>query len=136
MKNFLVICMLAVAILIPTAIVEAADVPSFSRVAGNYVPFKTKEIWRSKKGRTYYYECSVDLRENFVTQYIDLLKRYGITYTGHEYKDFRKTSAQYVDKWYFNCRGQRLEVWQYRYFAEGRMTFSVKLPYGITYEDD
>jgi len=136
MKKFLLSMLIAVAVLLPTIAVEAADVPSFSRVAGNYVPFKTKEIWRSKTGRTYYYECSVDLRENFASQYINLLKQYGITYVGHESKDFRRTSAQYIDKWYFNCRGQRFEVWQYRYFAEGRMTFSVKLPYGLSYEGD
>ena len=43
MKKFLLPLFLAFALIIPTAIVEAADVPSFSRVAGNYVPFKLRE---------------------------------------------------------------------------------------------
>ena len=136
MKKFLSVIILSIAILIPTAIVEAADVPSFSRVAGNYVPFKLREENKKNGYRTYYYECSVDLRENFVSQYISLLKRYGITYVGHDSKDWRKTSAQYLDRWYFSCRGQRVEVWQFKYFSEGRMTFSVKVPYGLTYEAD
>ena len=136
MKKICILFMLVVAILIPTDVVNAVDVSSFSRVADNYAPFKTKDIWRNKTGLTYYYECSVDLRENFASQYINLLKQYGITYVGHESKDFRRTSTQYIDKLYFNCRGQRFEVWQYRYFAEGRITFPVKLPYMITYEED
>ena len=136
MKKFLLPLFLAFALIIPTAIVEAADVPSFSRVAGNYVPFKLREENKKSGRRTYYYECSVDLRENFAEQYINLLRRCGLTYIGHEAKDWRKTSAQYLDRWYFNCKGQRVEVWQFKYFREGRMTFSVKVPYGLTYEDD
>ena len=136
MKKFLIPFIVTFAIFISTAIVEAADVPSFSRIAGNYVPFKTKEIWKGNGGRTYYYECSVDLRENFATQYINLLRRRGLNYIGHEAKDWRRTSAKYLDKWALSCRGQRVEVWQFRYFDEGRMTFSVKVPYGLTYEDD
>lgn len=126
--------LLAFTIFMPTFTAEAADIPSFSRVAGNYVPFKTKEIWRKKDGCTYYYECSVDLRENFAVQYAKLLKQYGISYLGHEASDFRRTSAQYIDKWFFSCRGRRFEVWRYKYFSEGRMTFSIRLPYGLTYE--
>ena len=136
MKKFFIPLLLVLAILIPTAIVEAADVPSFSRVAGSYVPFKLREENRKNGRRTYYYECSVDLRENFATQYINLLRRSGLNYIGHEAKDWRRTSAQYLDKWILSCRGQRVEVWQFRYFAQGRMTFSVKVPYGLTYEDD
>lgn len=136
MKKFLLPILLAFVILIPTLEAQAADVPSFSRVAGNYVPFKTKEIWRKKDGRTYYYECSVDLRGNFAEQYINLLKKCGITYIGHESKDFRRTSAQYIDKWFFSYRGKKIVFWNYRYFAEGRMTFSVHVPNGLTYEGD
>ena len=51
MKKFLVLYMLAIAIIIPTAVADAVDVPSFRRVAGNYVPFKTEEIWRIKTCR-------------------------------------------------------------------------------------
>lgn len=88
MKKFLLLLLLVLFIITPIVTVEAADIPSFSRVAGNYVPFKTKEIWRKKDGCTYYYECSVDLRENFAAQYTKLLKQYRISYLGHEARIF------------------------------------------------
>lgn len=134
-KIFLPI-LLAFAIIIPTVQAQAADVPSFSRVAGNYVPFKLKENWRKGSGRTYYYECSVNLRENFAAQYINLLKNNGFTFIGHKASDWRRTSAQYLDEYYLSYRGTRVEIWQFRYFDEGRMTFSIKVPYGLSYEGD
>ena len=132
MKKFLMPFLLAVAILIPTAAVEAADVPDFRQVAGNYVT--DGERVHSKKGYyVYAYSCSVDLRPNFAEQYVDLLQRSGLTYTGHDYKDFRRTSAQTVEKWFFSCRGRRVEFWQYNYFDEGRISFSVRVADGLTY---
>lgn len=129
--------LLAFAFFMPTVTAEAADIPSFSRVAGNYAPFKLKEDNRKGGRRTYYYECSVDLRENFAAQYINLLKRSRLTYIGHETNDWRRQNPpRYLDKWILSCKGQRVEVWQFRYFDEGRMTFSVKVPYGLTYEGD
>ena len=134
MKKFLLPLLLALVILMPMTALEAADVPSFSRVAGNYVPFKLKEDNRKRGHRTYYYECSVDLRENFAAQYINLLKQNGFSYAGHKANDWRRSSARYLDEYYLNYRGYRVELWQYRYFGEGRMTFSIKVPYGLTYE--
>ena len=136
MKKFLLPLFLAFAVLVPTLAVEAADVPSFSRVAGNYVPFKLKENNRKKGQRTYYYECSVNLQENFAEQYINLLTRSGLSYVGHKANDWRRTSSQYLEEWYFNCRGQRVRFWKYSYFNEGRKVFSVTLPYSLTYEGD
>ena len=139
MKKFLLALplLLAFALLIPTVTAEAADIPSFSRVAGNYAPYKNKENNRKKNLRWYYYECSIDLRENFAEQYINLLKRSGLTYVGHKADDWRRQSnPAYLDVWYFNCRGQQIEFWCFKRFAEGRKTFSLKIPYGLTYEDD
>lgn len=132
MKKFLIPLVMAFALVLPTIAAEAADVPDFRQVAGNYVT--DGERVNSKKGyRIYAYSCSVNLRENFAEQYINLLQLNGLTLVGHEAKDWRKTSAQYLDKWYFNCRGQRVEFWRYKYFNEGRTSFSVRVANGLTY---
>ena len=124
--------MLAFAILIPSLQAQAADVPDFRQVAGNYVT--DGERVNSRKGYyVYAYDCSLDLNQNFAAQYINLLRRSGCSLVGHEAKDFRRTSAQYVDKWYFRCRGQVVEFWQYQYFDQGRISFSVRVGHGLTY---
>ena len=48
MKKFFVLCMLAFAMLIPTAVVEAADVPSFYQIVGRYLTFTGKEVGKKK----------------------------------------------------------------------------------------
>ena len=132
MKKVFMICLLAFAVMIPTAIASAADVPDFRQVAGNYV--RDGERVQTKKGyRVYAYECSVDLNENFAEQYVQLLSQSGLSYAGHEANDWRRTSAQYLDKWYFYCRGQRVEFWRYKYFNEGRTSFSVRISNGLSY---
>lgn len=67
MKKFLVLCMLAVAILIPTAIVEAADVPEFLSVVGNKAKYIGGQQIRERPGKvkhgnydTFAYQCDVD----------------------------------------------------------------------------
>lgn len=132
MKKILLPILLAFAILTPTAQVSAADVPDFRQIAGNYVT--DGERLHAKKGYYIYaYSCSVDLRPNFAEQYINLLRRSGLTYIGHDYKDFRRTSAQTIEKWFFSCRGRRVEFWQYNRFNEGRISFSVRVADGLTY---
>ena len=132
MKKVFMICLLAFAVMIPTAIASAADVPDFRQVAGNYVRDGERVI--SKKGyRSYDYECSIDLRENFAEQYINLLQRSGLTFIKHEYFDWRRTSAQYLDTWHFKCKGLAVEFSQYKYFDEGRTSFSVRITNGLTY---
>ena len=117
---------------ISTTVAEAADVPDFRQVAGNYV--RDGERVQSRKGyRVYAYECSVDLRENFAEQYINLLRQNGLALVGHEANDWRRTSAQYLDKWFFRCKGLTVEFWRYKYFGEGRTSFSVRIANGLTY---
>lgn len=125
--------LLAFAILIPATQVAAADVPDFRQVAGNYVT-DGERVHAKKKGYYIYaYQCSVDLRENFAEQYINLLQRNGLTLINHEANDWRRTSAQYLDKWIFNCRGRRVEFWRYKYFDQGRTSFSVRVAEGLSY---
>lgn len=132
MKKFLFPMLLAFAILIPTVQAQAADLPDFRRVAGNYV--RDGERVHSRKGYyVYAYECSVDLRENFAEQYINLLQRSGLTYLNHKAEDYRRSSAMYIDKWYFRCRGHSVELWRVKYFSQGRTSFSLRVADGLTY---
>ena len=118
---------------VPLSHADTADVPDFRRVAGNYVT--DGERVNSRKGyRVYAYDCSLDIRENFAEEYCNLLLQSGLIYNGHEAKDFRRTSAHYIDKWFFSYRGYPVEFWAYRYFDEGRTSFSVRVSNGLTYE--
>ena len=133
MKKFLLPLLLALAILIPSVQAQAADVPDFRQVAGNYVTDGERVNARKKGYYVYAYNCPLDLRQNFAEQYINLLIRNGCSFVGHEANDWRRTSAQYLDKWYFRCRGQAVEFWQYQYFDQGRISFSVRVGHGLTY---
>lgn len=136
MKKLLLIWVAAFFILIITSMTyaTAADVPDFRRVAGDVVT--DGERVNSKKGyRVYAYECAVNQYDYFADQYVQLLGQFGLYYMGHDYKDFsRSSSAMYIDKWYFSCRGQQVEFWRTKYYGEGRTSFSVRVANGLTYE--
>ena len=124
----------SVVVILPMAHAYAADVPVFRRVAGDIV--SDGERVNSRKGyRVYAYECAVNQYDYFGNQYVNLLGQSGLSYMGHEAKDFtRSSSAMYIDKWFFSCRGQRVEFWRVKYFGEGRTSFSVRVANGLTYE--
>ena len=105
MKKFLMPLLLIVAIMIPTAIAEAADVPSFYQVGGNYLTFTGKEVGRKKPIRTYGYDCSIDLRENFAEQFMNNL--YNFRLVGHFFNDYRRTSAETFEEWIFVYTGSK-----------------------------
>ena len=124
------------ALLIPTATVaEAGDIPEFLQVlpaARNYARYTGVED-HHKGRRWYHYEWNVNLRENFGEQYVQILKRNGCTVVDHRVDDWRRVNAQYIDVWILRFRGQKFEVWRYKYFNEGRTSFSVVVPYSLTY---
>ena len=129
----MVVIAVTLSIILPTTYAFAADVPDFRRVAGDYVT--DGERVNSRKGyRVYAYDCSLDIRENFAEEYCNLLLQSGLSYNGHDAKDFRRTSGQYIDKWFFSYRGYPVEFWAYRYFTEGRTSFSVRVANALTYE--
>ena len=107
MKKFLVPLLLALALLLPTAISEAADVPDFRSVAGNNVTFTGKEVTGS--GYVVYgYDCSVDMNENFAEQYMrSLMNNYPFYYSDHFLNDYRKTSAELFENWIFGYSGSK-----------------------------
>ena len=130
----LLLAVVALSVILPMTYAFAADVPDFRRVAGNYVT--DGERVNSRKGyRVYAYECAVNQYDYLGDQYVQLLLESGLSYMGHEPKDFtRSSSAMYIDKWFFNCRGQRVEFWRVKYYGEGRTSFSVRVANGLSYE--
>lgn len=126
--------MFAIALILPMANTYAADVPDFRRVAGDVV--NDGERVNSNKGyRVYAYECAVNQYDYFGEQYVNLLRQRGLSYRGHDVKDFtRSSSAMYIDKWFFSCRGQNVEFWRVKYYGEGRTSFSVRVANGLSYE--
>lgn len=135
MKKFLLPMLLAIAVLISSFQVQAAgigDVPDFRDVAG-YDVTDGERVNTHKGYRIYSYSCPIEDDDNFASDYVEYLIDWGLTQIGHDYKDFRRTSAQSVEKWFFTCRGQRVEFWQYNYYNEGRISFSVRVANGLTY---
>ena len=143
MKNFFVPLLLAIALLLPTTITEAADVPDFRSVAGNSV---SRGDWRQDSSYYAYVYGSNTLNDNFIERYINLLQqKYPFKLINHDYNDWRSLSGQYLDIWTFRYTGSKrvsspfldgrgqFEIWRYKYFSEGRTSFSIKVADGLTY---
>ena len=153
MKKFFVPLLLAVAILIPTAIVEAADVPSFYQIGGRYLTFTGKEVDTKRAMRVYGYDCSIDLREDFAEQFMNSL--YNFRLVGHYFNDYIKTSAETFEYWVFVYTGSKnistfvqedyqrnhlynahLVVGRHKDWQRAITHFSIKIANGLTYEED
>ena len=153
MKKFFVLCMLAFAMLIPTAVVEAADVPSFYQIGGRYLTFTGKEVGKKKPMRVYGYDCSVDLRENFAEQFMNSL--YNFKMVGHYFNDYRRTSVETFEYWVFVYTGSKnvatfvqkdhhsgrtynanLVVGRHKNWQRETTHFSIRIADGLTYGDD
>lgn len=145
MKKFLLI-VLAALIIFPAALTEAADVPNFYN---NYLTNSERNDYTDRGFylRSYGYG---GIGENFAEQYINyLVQNYPFILTGHNAKDYTKTSAMKVDEWYFQYVGSRyvapfqynkrspschLQVARYQYFGEGRTSFVIRISNGLTYD--
>ena len=153
MKKFLIPLLLIVAIMMSTAIVEAADVPGFYQVGGRYLTFTGKEVDKKKAMRVYGYDCSVDLREDFAEQFMNSL--YNFRLVGHYFNDYIKTSAETFEYWVFvYTRGKNVSTFVQRDYQRKRdynahlvvgrhknwqretTHFSIKIANGLTYGDD
>ena len=153
MKKFLLPLFLAFALIIPTAIVEAADVPSFYQIGSRYLTFTGKEVGRKQLLRVYGYDCSVDLRENFAEQFMNSL--YNFKLVGHYFNDYRKTSAETFEYWVFIYTGSKsistfvqkdphtkrsynahLVVGKQKNWQRETTHFSIRIANGLTYGDD
>ena len=127
----LVVC--SICVVVPKAQAAAADVPDFRRIAGNIV--RDGERVSSSKNSVYAYECAVNQYDYFGDQYVKLLCQSGLSYLGHDAKDYTRTSsAMYIDKWYFRCWEKSVEFWRIKYYNEGETSFSVRVGNGLSYE--
>ena len=153
MKKFLIPFIVTFAIFIPTAIVEAADVPDFYQVGGRYLTFTGKEVGKKKAMRVYGYDCSVDLREDFAEQFMNSL--YNFRLVGHYFNDYRRTSAETFETWVFVYTGGKnvstfvqrdyqrkrdynahLVVGRHKNWQRETTHFSIRIANGLTYGDD
>ncbi|MBR1397226.1 MAG: hypothetical protein IJ563_06800 [Selenomonadaceae bacterium] len=106
MKKVLISFLLAIAIVIPTATTEAADVPEFRQVAGNYANYIGTQ--RSHYGFTSYdYNCDLNVGDALVQQYMQFLTSYYPFYfIGNDSSDLRRTAnSQDIFYFYFGYNG-------------------------------
>lgn len=145
---------------------EEADVPSFRKIAGRNVTFTGQEGGSYAQTRTYGYDCSMDLNQNFAQQFMSLLiKSQKFTLTDHDFRDYRKYSEstgvnRTYENWYFTYTGYKKDVPKFsepnldhpgdnylRYRAHlkvgvtkdynvGKVHFSIKMSQRITYGGD
>lgn len=148
MKKILMLA-LAVVLVLPIATAQAADVPNFLQVTGNYVTQIDGQNLSKQGYRTYSYICSVDLRDNFAKQYVSLLlNNYDFKLIDHEFDDFIKTSAKTFEWWYFTYTGSKnvtaahevigpahwnVYVVEVKNYESGMKNFSIAVSYGLTY---
>ena len=155
MKKFLVLCMLAVAILIPTAVVEAADVPEFLSVVGNKATYIGGQQIRDKSGNydTFAYQCDVDSGRDLAGEYCKyLISEYPFRFNDAFEEDYIKTSAKRFTVMFFNytgskqvgkithtCMNERRDyhghvvIWLTENFLEGTAQITVDVPIELTY---
>ena len=155
MKKFLLPMLLALAILIPSAQVQAADVPGFYQVGGRYLTFTGRED-NGNGYRVYGYDCSVDLNEDFAERYmLALVNNYGFQFIGYFVNDYRRNSAEMFESWMFAYGGYKdvavfiekdrrnkqnypanLVVRRHKNWQRETTHFSIKVAYGLTYGED
>lgn len=160
MKKFLVLCMLAVAILIPTEIVEAADVPEFLSVVGNKAKYIGGQQIRERPGKvkhgnydTFAYQCDVDSGKDIAVEYCKyLISEYPFRFVDAFEDDYIKTSATRYTVMFFNYTGSKyvskitstcmhekrdyhghVVIWVTENFLEGTAKITVSVPIELTY---
>ena len=156
MKKFLLLLMFAVAILIPTAQVSAADVPGFYQVGSRYLTFTGRED-TGNGFRVYGYDCDIDLEEDFAEQYMRaLVNNYDFEFVDSYVNDYRRGQAKLYERWIFDYTGsKRVSTFQHKniqdrknpYYCHlvvgrskdwnsGITHFSIRVAYGLTYGED
>ena len=157
MKKFLLPMLLALAILIPSAQVQAADVPGFYQFGGSYLEFTGREDEHNKGYRVYGYACSVDLDEDFAERYMqNLLSNYNFRLVDYFVNDYRRGQAKLRESWVFEYTGSKrvsefelfnyadlhnpyychLNVSRYKDWNSEITHFSIRIAYGLTYGED
>ena len=160
MKKFLSVIILSIAILIPTAMVEASDVPEFLSVVGNKATYIGGQQIREKPGKvkhgnynTFAYECDIDAFEDLAVEYSQYLMSSCPFKVVSGYEDdyirtsakrftavfFDYTGSKYVSKITHTCRHEKrdysgnLVVLTTEDFQAGTAKIVVHVPVELTY---
>ena len=110
-KKFFVTFAVLVLVLFGYMIAEAADVPDFRQVAGRRVRFTSVvKHWDVSDLKIYKYSWSVDLEENFIDQYLNLIQRTGLfELIGRDGYDSEHSNFE-SGRWIFVYRGPKKRV--------------------------
>ena len=156
MKKVFLPMLLAWTIFTSAVQVEAADVPGFYQVGGNYLTFTGREN-TSKGYRVYGYDCDVDLQENFAERYLNaLVNNFNFSILDHYVNDYRRGQAKLWDVWVLRYNGYKnpstfvhknvaklkspyychLVVSRGKDWTTGITHFSIRVSNGLSYGED
>ena len=112
MKKFLATLTLALLIVIPTAFVEAADVPNFLSVVGNKATYTGGQRLRGDlygDYNTYSYLCDdISIGEDLAVEYCNyLITHYPFRFDGGYENDYTRTSAETFTTALFTYTGSK-----------------------------
>ena len=140
--------------LLALSVAEAADVPNFRDVAGEFA--QLDEFVSGRENEHYSYVCDLDIDRqlNFAEQYVAfLVQYYPFVVTEHYTHDYTRTSAMYAEDWYLEytgpkhvakfpalhleMRGRRypchVHVVRHQMFEEGQTNVGISVAYGLDY---
>lgn len=157
MKKIFLSILIAIAVLLPTIAVEAADVPSFYKIGGSHFYLTINDRSGTEKGYRYYgYECEVDLNENFAEKFIEtLVNDYNFRLIAHYVNDYRDYQLSLSDTWIFIYTGTKkiplfdtknyedmqiykgnLVISRKKNWEDESTRFYITIAKGLTYEED
>ena len=159
MKKFLLPMLLALAILLPTMQAQAADVPEFLSVVGNYAEYVGGQNINDKNGvyTTYSYDCDdISFAEDLVVEYCQyLISNYPFAFAGGYENDYTRTSAEKFEVALFNYTGNKyvasfiskdhkrkiqytcnVRVFTHAQYRTGVMRITIGVANGLTYGGD
>ena len=158
MKKFLATLTLALLIVIPTAFVEAADVPNFLSVVGNKATYTGGQRLRGDlygDYNTYTYLCEdISLGEDLAIEYCNyLITHYPFRFDGGYENDYIRTSATKYTTALFTYTGSKrvstferedhsekvtydcnLSVSTYARYQDGTIEITIRVAPELTYE--
>ena len=149
MKRFLFLLMFAFAIIIPTTLVEAADVPDFVEISDGNLSYRKNQL-ASDGGTWYFYEAknlNYDLAADYVGRYIRLLtSKYNFVQKGYWKRKFdskRLRETRDSETWTFIYNGSKkvkslskgchIELRRIRERDKKRARFEVKVAQGLVF---
>ena len=118
-KSVFIIFAILSLVLFGSVIAEAADVPDFRQITGRQARFTSViKHWNVNNRKVYKYSWSVDLEENFVEQFVELIQRTGLfELIGEEGYDSEHSSFE-SSVWVFTYKGPKKRVPTFKTFED------------------